>query len=88
VGYSKRQRPKKLGRGSLVRVAEGITNQLLGASYPSDRGVVVGEDSDTPVVEFHAPGVDPKVLGQQAVPRAYLTRTTARELAVLDVMES
>ncbi len=47
MGYGKRQKPKKLGRGSLVRVVGAAAS-----GYPSDRGSVQSSDDDSVYVIF------------------------------------
>lgn len=83
VGYGKRQKPKKLGRGSLVRVMDAAAN-----GYPSDRGSVQSSDDDSVYVIFLTRGPNARQCGANIVHRDKLVRTTADELAVLDVMET
>lgn len=83
MGYGKRQKPKKLGRGSLVRVLDSEVRGL-----PSDRGSVQTTSADSVVVVFLTRGSDPVRCGELVVPRDALVRTTVKELAILDVMET
>ncbi len=84
VGYGKRQKPKKLGRGSLVRVMDAAAN-----GYPSDRGSVQSNDGRIHYyVIFLTRGPNARQCGTNIVHRDKIVRTTADELAVLDVMET
>lgn len=84
MGYGKRQKPKKLGRGSLVRIVDAAAS-----GYPSDRGGIQSiYDSVYVYIIFLTRGPNARQCGTNIVHRDKIVRTTADELAVLDVMET